>query len=370
MWVEKTNNGKYKFREFYKDPLTNKKKNVSITVSRNTRNTRKEAQIKLDAKITKRLHDIQYGKIKHGVRLQALSEEWLDDYKNRVRANTLANAKSRVRRIMWDIAPDTLIEKITSNYLANYFNDLLYKQKLKNGTVSHIKQTMNLLLNYAVLHDYLKTNPLERVRISYRKEDGSANPKEKFLEDDELHEILNYEYKVGKQYGRFCEFLYLTGMRYGEAAGLTPNDIVGNVADINGTLIKLPKQDAYKQPGTKTKSGMRKITLSKKAVDIIHKQQSDFPDSQFIFRTKQKYYMPEVTIDQQLKRAKKELGIDKKLDCHVFRHTHISKLAELGVPLYVIQDRVGHAEDKTTSLIYLHVTKKAQQKLDSKLDKL
>lgn len=31
-----------------------------------------------------------------------------------------------------------------------------------------------------------------------------------------------------------------------------------------------------------------------------------------------------------------------------FRHTHVSKLAELGVPLYIIQNRVGHADSDFT----------------------
>ena len=85
---------------------------------------------------------------------------------------------------------------------------------------------------------------------------------------------------------------------------------------------------------------------------------------------KRKDFIPEVTLNHQLRRAKEKFKINKKVDCHIFRHTHVSKLAELGIPLYVIQDHVGHADDQTTKLIYLHVTKKAQQKLDSQLDKL
>ena len=55
---------------------------------------------------------------------------------------------------------------------------------------------------------------------------------------------------------------------------------------------------------------------------------------------------------------------------HTFRHTHVSKLAELGVPLYVIQHNVGHSNSKITRDVYLHVTKKAQQELRNKLNKM
>ncbi|MDW5473264.1 phage integrase SAM-like domain-containing protein [Limosilactobacillus reuteri] len=123
--------------------------------------------------------------------LKELKDEWLPTYKLEVRANTYSNAESRLRRVMRDIKPDTLIEKITPNYLTNYFNNLLYKQNLKNGTVSHIKQTLNVMFDYAVVHDYLKENPIQKVKIRYRKEDGSAKPRDKFLEDDELKKFLN-----------------------------------------------------------------------------------------------------------------------------------------------------------------------------------
>lgn len=370
MWIENLPDGRFKFRERYKDPLTGKSFKVSVTVAKNTTHTRKEAQIKLDKKITEILKSIQYGKIKHGIHLKELNDEWLPTYKLEVRANTYSNAESRLRRVMRDIKPDTLIEKITPNYLTNYFNNLLYKQNLKNGTVSHIKQTLNVMFDYAVLHDYLKENPIQKVKIRYRKEDGSAKPRDKFLEEDELKKVLEFEYQAGNPYGRFCEFLYLTGLRYGEAAALTPDDIKENKAVISGTLIKLPREAAYKQNSTKTTAGMRTITLPQRALEIIEKQRQEFPDSKFLFCTKRKDFIPEVTLNHQLRRAKEKFKIDKKVDCHIFRHTHVSKLAELGIPLYVIQDHVGHADDKTTNLIYLHVTKKAQQKLDSQLDKL
>ena len=42
---------------------------------------------------------------------------------------------------------------------------------------------------------------------------------------------------------------------------------------------------------------------------------------------------------------------------HIFRHTHISLLAEEGVPLKAIMQRVGHNDPTTTMSIYTHVTK-------------
>ncbi|MDS2643701.1 site-specific integrase, partial [Streptococcus pneumoniae] len=50
--------------------------------------------------------------------------------------------------------------------------------------------------------------------------------------------------------------------------------------------------------------------------------------------------------------------------------SHISLLAELGIPLTAIMDRVGHSDSKTTLEIYSHVTQKMVSDISSKLDKI
>ena len=64
------------------------------------------------------------------------------------------------------------------------------------------------------------------------------------------------------------------------------------------------------------------------------------------------------------------IKLNKHLTTHIFRHTHVSKLAELGVPLNVIKDRVGHESSDITERIYLHVTKNMKREMVEKLDLL
>ena len=59
---------------------------------------------------------------------------------------------------------------------------------------------------------------------------------------------------------------------------------------------------------------------------------------------------------------------NKKLSSHIFRHTHISKLAELEVPLHIIQRRVGHQNESVTRDIYLHITSRAKDKTKKLLE--
>lgn len=58
-----------------------------------------------------------------------------------------------------------------------------------------------------------------------------------------------------------------------------------------------------------------------------------------------------------LKSAALRVGILKpSMSSHIFRHTHISVLAEHNVQLKAIMDRIGHEDEKITTKIYTHVT--------------
>ena len=75
-----------------------------------------------------------------------------------------------------------------------------------------------------------------------------------------------------------------------------------------------------------------------------------------------------------MKRTFKKSGVDKsedfRLTSHVFRHSHISLLSELGVPLRAIMERVGHSNEKTTLSIYTHVTQNMKSAVIDKLEKI
>lgn len=49
-----------------------------------------------------------------------------------------------------------------------------------------------------------------------------------------------------------------------------------------------------------------------------------------------------------IKMVKQEGKLNKRLTTHIFRHTHISQLAEMGVPVKTIMARVGYNNPNTT----------------------
>lgn len=365
MWIEKRTSTSYKFVEQYKDPLTNKYRRVSVTFPRNTTHTRKEATIALQKRIDSRLEELGFA-TKKNITLQKLSNDYLQHIQSRVKLNTYRNALSRLKSIVKELGADTLIHKISPIFLSRYF-DRLISNHYKNSTIQKFKGCLNRLFKFAVKNSYLRDNPLNKVEINYPTQIYQQRPEEKYLENDELTKILSYMYERSPHYGRFCEFLYLTGMRYGEAAALSPHDLStnndGTCAHINGTLV-----NGHKQSSPKTISSWRNVTLSKKAIQLCEDELASHPSNQnYIFLSVKGHCLGNTVLNNWLREAKYKFKLNKNLTLHTFRHTHISKLAELGVPLYLIQARVGHKNATTTTQIYLHVTKQAEKLLDNKL---
>ena len=60
----------------------------------------------------------------------------------------------------------------------------------------------------------------------------------------------------------------------------------------------------------------------------------------------------------------------KKATTHFMRHTHVSLLAEQGIPFDAIARRLGHTNSKITKDIYFHVTKKLREKDNLALQKV
>lgn len=376
MWQQKRGK-KFRFFEQYKDPLTNKIKIISVTMKDDRKSTKKQAQIILDSRITKALSKVRQGKIIHGITLKELLDEYADYEKPRIKNSTYYNHQTMINTLLDVFDKDSLVENLTPLIITDTLEKLMYGNKnLSSGYVSRYKYYLHKVLDYAVKHSYVKENPVDKVKIDYKSPVNGQQIKDKFLEDDELEAVLGYLYKNTRIYGELCEWLYLTGLRFGEAAALSFGDVYQKdnhwFVDITGTLeyerIKIKDQKKSETP--KTASSVRTVVLPKKAVKIYLKLKKQANSKGFIFATENGTPIQTSSVNTVLRSAKKKLKLDKPLSTHIFRHTHISKMAELGIPLYVIQQRVGHSNSKITSQIYLHVTQNAIEEEASKLDKL
>ena len=217
--VEKGN--KYKYCERYRDPLTNKRKIISVTLEKKTKQAQHQAQVFLQAKIARIMSQVKHVDTIPGITLQRLVDDYLANYRLRIRPATYANAEMMSRSLIKSLGGDALIEKITPLILTRTIEGMIYGPRhISNSYAAKFKIYLRQLFSFAVKESYLDHNPADNLEVAYRPSEGGRSTRNKFLETDELNRLLKYAYDRNHTYAVLCEWLYQTGMRCGEALAL------------------------------------------------------------------------------------------------------------------------------------------------------
>ena len=378
MWMEELPNGKYKFFERYKDPYTEKLKKVSVTMEKKTPQARNQAAILLQEKIKQKLGEKQH--FASDITFEKLYEEFEENWKHGVKNSTVYASKNVKKEILKQIEGDYLIRNIDRRLLQKVIDQLLQDGRSHNY-VSKIKFKLNQIMKFAVRMNYIDTNEMLFVEMPRKviTTDDLRKKNTKYLDQKEfklfiqnLKEEALCDYRIIK-YIRIAKVLFLTGMRYGELAALNYKEDI----DFSKKTIHIKHTYDFRQKERttpKTIKSDRVITAPQKVLDIIKEQiienATNGFDTDFIFINTLGEPITNARVIGALKRHGQKIGIDKNITTHMFRHSHISLLAELGIPLTAIMDRVGHSDSKTTLEIYSHVTQKMVSDISSKLDKI
>lgn len=403
MWITKytTKNDqvRYKYSERYIDPLTNKNKIVSISMPKNNSQSRKEAMLRLNDKIQKKIKESSTINIDSLTFVTAL-DEWFAHYKNTagVKVSTIYNKESSIKTIKSAIGKDILIKKMTTRYLQEIFNEWYKSKKRSNSTMKNLRSVIKKVFLYVQLQYGLEDlRAIQNVELPNRQKSRSEvlAIRNNYLEDNEVKEIIDILKQMQSEggYGRFLrnvmvlryavEFQTLNGMRIGELIAIQNKDIdyENKKLDINGTYVRASYNNSgdhgYKDT-TKTESSYRTIDLTDRSIEILKKLElenrksiqwdDNFNDNDYIFTNTVGKPLDTMYIGRVLKKAIERTTITKKVTTHTFRHTHISRLAQMNINLRAIQSRVGHSDSNTTLMIYTHVTETMSKEMINKLN--
>lgn len=338
-------------------------------MDKETNTTRKLAQQTLNKRIEEKLRRLEDGQIKEGVTFSELIEEFDGYYRQTVKPSSFAAWKNLKACILKNFNSDILVSKITNKYLTNTLEAMIYQRGYNNAYVSLIKSKINQLMRYAYRHDYIAA-PVGQLEINWKRNNSAKSIEDKYLDDDEVKQVLEAVRAINSVHADVLMWQYLTGMRIGEVLALQIKKVFQEAGKwfvkIDCTLeySKKRKSEFTISSTPKTQSSNRTILLPDKAVKIyrqysLNKQPDDVL---FSIETKTGAFLHPLSMDNQLKKVQKALDLPKPLSTHIFRHTHASKLAELGVPIELISKRLGHKDSAITRQIYLHVTKKTAER--------
>ncbi len=309
----------------------------------------------------------------------AYAERWLELYRPTVKISTTDLRKNHC----------TVLKRLLGNKLLTEIHAGVYQQMLlclqKEGyapkTISDIHHTASLIFKSACQRKILKENPAAGA-VMPRRDNGLYTPEAedelpKYMEKQELLLFLD----AAKAEGTFATYvlfmlLAYTGMRIGELMGLQWQDIdfVQQEISINRTVYIKERVAEYLLLTPKTRNSKRRISITDDIVALLKKHRTKqlkermaasgrWHDGGFVFTslTFPGYPLPKQTIQYRMKKILQRAHLNPSITPHSLRHTHASLLAEAGVTLEAIMERLGHANDDVTRRIYLHITKHSKR---------
>lgn len=363
MWIEKLNNGKYRFAERYTDYMTGKTRKVSITLEKNTAKTRKEAFDILQAKIDEATTPPKQS----DMRFKELIELYLKEQKITVKQSTYRRNYFSCQTLKKIIGENILIENLNAGYIREKF--LLTKKDA--GTLNEHLKRLKALLRWGYRNDLIQDikylDKLER----FKDKPHRQKIQDKFLEKEELKELL--ECMNVELWKELTEFLALSGLRFGEAAALLCSDI-----DLRQRVIHVTKNwDSINKIVTtpKTETSVRDVYMQDELLSLckriinstaIERKLLSFKRTDLLFSKENGEHIDFFAYNKYL-RENSLSAIDRAITPHTLRHTHASLLLEQGIDVDAISSRLGHTNSKITKEIYLHVTERLKEKQNEQL---
>ncbi len=360
MWCETLPNGKVRFVERYEHPLTGKQCKVSVTVDKDTKSTRKQAQTALQDKIEEKIGSFLTATKKENLRLSELVDLYRKDQLSTVSRSTYQRNYHATNSLMDILGGATLVERMT----AGYVREQLAARGEKAGTTNERITRLKALFRWGYENDYIKDiRWLDKLK-KFKDDEKLQKLEEKYLESEELSLLLQ-NISVDK-WRLLAELTALSGLRIGEAIALDNADV-----DIKKRVITVSKTyDAVNQIVTdpKTITSNREVYMQDELLELCRRislyMKKDhllkgYQSSLFISDSNGSYISYYAYNKCLSETAQRLFG--KKVTSHFMRHTHVALMAEQGVPLDVISRRLGHANSRITQEIYFHVTKKLKE---------
>lgn len=368
-----------------RDPITNKRRQKS----KGGFKTKKECQAAM-AKIQTEYNEETYVN-ESEITLKQCVERWLNIYEStgKVKISTVRVRKHETNNLLLYFK-DVKLKDITPSMYQDFLIEL--SNKFAERTLKGIHSTARMVFKKAMEWRYIKSDPTQYAVVPSKPktvEDlENENEIPKYYDREELIKFLETA-KGDDNYQTYPIFLLLayTGMRVGELCALKWKDI-----NFDTNEIRIYK--TYYNPtnhGTnytlltpKTATSVRTILVDEIVIKELRRfkaQQNELilkipswhsKEDPFAFTKILKnpgYPETPKQIGLKMNQLVKKSGLER-LTPHGLRHTHTTLMAQAGVGLEEIMERLGHKDDSITRNIYLHITKDMKKEASQKFSEL
>lgn len=244
------------------------------------------------------------------------------------------------------------LDQIAPEDIASFIAQMKKKGR-KGWTTTTALRPLSIILAQAHRKGRIPVNPMSQLERGERPSHDDQRPK-RILSLDEMQKLLVAA--DSEQYRCLLELLLTSGVRIGEALGLTLADL-----NIEHSLIQVRYQLGRDGTRTalKTSEAERTIDippdLMRRLLALVTERGARFNPNALVFASRNETGLERKTVRAALDRAFKAAKLpEPKPTLHDLRHSHASMLIALDHNLVDIQRRLGHRKPDTTLRIYAH----------------
>ncbi|MDE6055598.1 MAG: site-specific integrase, partial [Lachnospiraceae bacterium] len=196
-------------------------------------------------------------------------EEWLTGKRNGTKGNTLKTYKSYYYKHVSPQIGGRKVQQIERREILALRKDIA--GHLSVSTCNTVLKMLKVVLNDAVQYTVISKSPADGIKALKDTDTKAAETYHRALTEQEQKDFMQEMAK--DYYYEFVSLLLCTGMRSGEAAALTWDDI-----DYKQNVIHITKTASFNEDGTatigspKSEAGKRDIPLNDTIKDILLRQ--------------------------------------------------------------------------------------------------
>lgn len=293
-------------------------------------------------------------------------------YIEKIKSNVKIQSINRYNRTFYNAFIPIKDKKIESIDVSTYNSFIKTLDNYSTSTKNRIINLLRTLIKFS--NKYYNTNDNLLRYIENFKEPNKIKTEMDFYTYDEFKK---YESVIDDENWKvFFQVLYYLGLRKGEAAAITWNDINFKKEElsITKTLTTKIRGELYTISSPKTKSSIRILPIPKqvlkglKNMQILASNKKYYKKEWFVFGDELPFR--ETTIARHNEKYADLAGL-KTISIHSFRHSCASFLVNYcNASIFLISKYLGHASVEMTTSIYTHLYKNKLDEIKDIINKI
>jgi integrase len=336
--------------------------------------------------------------------LRQFVEWWLGEVvSQKCEGATQRSYRDRIRPYL-DTIGHLKLDKVTTPVLQRALNSLAAERRWSRRTVRYTKTILGMALNEAVRQGLLRSNPCAALVLPRGEEAGSEERRDGAEEEGQAGGAVGFRAWTREQVQLFLgktapsgeaasawyplwHLLLNTGMRPGEAAGLQWTDLSGTDVTIQ-RAVKSDGKGGWIIGPPKTRKSRRTISLPEATLRFLRQHRNGqlrgfmfspaslsarnghaskrYGESKDYLSVPQMHAAWERDVERVREAVEGELPA---ITLYETRHTHLTLLLSLGIPVKVVSERAGHTGVEITLNTYTHVLPHQQAAVAEQLDR-